>query len=119
MRESQYRHRWSGSGTVTVVDMAGGRAAGRKKISSPVTPRSPFDGKRLDAVVVWAGRLPRQRVEIPPVPGTPEQADLDRPLTEWATLVWTAVVERGVLALVVSQRDGRPATAHRLDSTLG
>ena len=69
-----------------------------------------LDGIGSDAVVVGARRLAGQRIEIPAVPGTAQPAGLDRSLPEGAALMGTRVLEGGVLAPVVGQRNGRVPT---------
>jgi len=72
-----------------------------------------LDGEGLDAVVE-ARRLAVERVVVPAVPGTPEQAVLDRSLAQRAALVGAAVVEGSVLVAHARHADGVVLAGDRL-----
>ena len=67
------------------------------------------DWIRHHTVVEVARGFARQRVEIPAVSRTPQEAVLDRALAEGPALMGAVVVEGGVLTFMVSDCDGGPA----------
>ena len=70
------------------------------------------------AVVVPPRRRARKGVEVPPVPGTPKHAVLDRALPEWPPLVWTAVVQCRETTFEARHAKGRMGACDGLHATL-
>ena len=73
----------------------------------------------LDPVVVPAGGLSGERMEVPAVPGAAQPAVLDGALAERPALVRALVVQRGIDALVARHAHGLAAAADGLHAALG
>jgi hypothetical protein len=79
---------------------------------------SNLDRIRRDTVGVPARWLARQRIVIPPVPRTSEPAVFDRSFAEWAALMRTSIVQRGVLPFMARHAHGLPRAGHGFDPAL-
>jgi hypothetical protein len=72
----------------------------------------------FDSIVVIAGRLSGQRMEVPAVPRTAKHTLFDRALPERPALMRAFVVEGPILPLEVGQTERAVLAGDRFDSPL-
>ena len=76
-----------------------------------------FNWVNFDTVIeTWC--LPGERVVVPAMPRAPQEAVLDRALSERSSLMGTAIIKGSILTLVVSDTESLMLKSNRFNSTL-